>query len=733
MKSLRLGPGILVLGCLVPAAAGGERVGDSASAPPPAGAARMVYASDWSGTSQLYAVDTSGRRPAAQITFDRPPACVPGTPCGFTDPVPSPDGRRVLFSEYGTQPVQLGLYASLADGRTRRRLGTPRRFAPQAVWSPDSRRIAYAAEDGIHVVNADGSGARRLRRNAFDRSPAWSADGRALAFVNAPPAPASQTLHVVRRGVATTVATSGERSELGFRWSPVGDWLAYTSSRAGLGDLYVVRPGTPGGRALATAVSAFAWSPDGKLLAFVDRAGLKVADVTRRSVRDLAAGSAHELAWSPNGKLLAYTEPGGIQLVAVATRARRELGSPGAVGLAWSPNGQSLAYGIAAGGSTNFGPSVDVRLTTLSGSTRTVVAGGGTLGGTVRGFAWMRPPLTVAFRRPASRSLATIAADRLVAPWPIERIASDGTRVAYTTCGHVFVWTPSAGEVVQREATTSLSPACSSANYFTSYRIYSLALAGDRIAYGTVFGGIGRTWWLGGMRGGGETFTLGEGRSTAGPAYSGELVGELAGSGDLLVFSTWREQPGPQPGSAVTAAQEVRRAPPVGCPCPMITSSVGPLLPFDVDARRVLAGGDNATWLVGEDGTRLLSLPVSPRGAQLSGRDLVVVRRAELRHYDAATGTLVHAWSLPDVASGRECGSPNAARCERAQSEVVLQDLAHGLVTYVLEGRLHVLRLADGADAVVASATLARFLDAGLVYVDGARLELIPFGRLALR
>ena len=47
-----------------------------------------------------------------------------------------------------------------------------------AAWSPDGRRIAFDYHDVIYVVNADGSGLRRLAQNAtFD---SWSPDGRKL-------------------------------------------------------------------------------------------------------------------------------------------------------------------------------------------------------------------------------------------------------------------------------------------------------------------------------------------------------------------------------------------------------------------------------------------------------------------------------------------------------------------------------------------------------------------------
>jgi Tol biopolymer transport system component len=57
------------------------------------------------------------------------------------------------------------------------------------AWSPDGRKIAFVSDrDGnseIYVMNANGSGQRSLTRNpAYDADPAWSPDGRKIAFVS---------------------------------------------------------------------------------------------------------------------------------------------------------------------------------------------------------------------------------------------------------------------------------------------------------------------------------------------------------------------------------------------------------------------------------------------------------------------------------------------------------------------------------------------------------------------
>jgi hypothetical protein len=424
----------------------------------------------------------------------------------------------------------------------------------------------------------------------------------------------------------------------------------------------------------------------------------------------------------------------GVRVVDITTGAVRAVDAHASSSGRWSPNGRALAYLVGTGALTDW-TSSDLVITNLSGVTRTVIRGSRRYGGSIGEPVWTRPPAGLRYRRPAPRSVAVVSPDGLIAPWPIERLASEGDRVAYVSCGHIFVWTPSSRNVVQTEPSASLAPACQSERYYTSYKVYGLALAADRVGFGSVCCSNGRAWWLGGTGGPvRKTFTLGRGYATNGgpykPAAGGELVGELAGSGDLLVFSAWTEDYGPNRLSIVTTRQEIRRAVVGGCPCPTIASSPGPLVPFDVDRGRIVAGGDNETWVLDGNGTRLLTVEASPAAAQLSGSDLVVLRRGELRDYDSGTGAHLHTWPLPDVPSGAECETPNSIRC--SQPRLALEDAARGLVTYVLDGQVHVLRLADGADVIVASGATARFIDSGLVYANSLRLRLVPFDRLPL-
>jgi hypothetical protein len=129
------------------------------------------------------------------------------------------------------------------------------------------------------------------------------------------------------------------------------------------------------------------------------------------------------------------------------------------------------------------------------------------------------------------------------------------------------------------------------------------------------------------------------------------------------------------------------------------------------------------------------------RVVTLAGRartiaNLVLALPGHLRDYDVRTGELLHTWTMPNVQTGLDCdfhcGPRPTCLASCPAYPLVLEDAARGLVAYVFDGRVHVLRIADGADAVVAGGSMARFVDSGLVYADGSRISFVPFAELPL-
>ena len=97
------------------------------------------------------------------------------------------DRLHALQGPDGASP--LDIYVMNADGSGTRRLTHNAGYNAEPAWSPDGRKIAFrGTRDGnreIYVMNADGSNQRNLTRNpAKDVRPSWSPDGRRIAFVS---------------------------------------------------------------------------------------------------------------------------------------------------------------------------------------------------------------------------------------------------------------------------------------------------------------------------------------------------------------------------------------------------------------------------------------------------------------------------------------------------------------------------------------------------------------------
>jgi Tol biopolymer transport system component len=124
-----------------------------------------------------------------------------------------------------------------ADGSRQRKLaGYAARNAmlgSAPAWSPDGRKLAFVSDrDGrpfsvhapeIHVVNADGSGQRNLTRNpAHDSDPVWSPDGRKLAFVR------NHDVYVMNAdGSGQQNLTRNPAHDLAPAWSPDGQRIVF--------------------------------------------------------------------------------------------------------------------------------------------------------------------------------------------------------------------------------------------------------------------------------------------------------------------------------------------------------------------------------------------------------------------------------------------------------------------------------------------------------------------------
>jgi Tol biopolymer transport system component/predicted Ser/Thr protein kinase len=261
-----------------------------------------------------------------------PPQVVPFTSsAGDKDfPAMSPDGNEVAFSwqgEKSTDPNIYNIYVQLVGAGSPLRITSAGASDLSPAWSPDGRFIAFERDRGqshaYFIVPALGGPERKLANAypaAYGGGISWSPDGKYLAVADGGSPKDS------RAGIFFVSVESGERRDSGIEspapyivgpaFSPDGKSLAFVSGSGFLSNDIYVAPASGGKPRPVTSLHADikgpAWMTNGKELVFSsNHQGLKTLWRVALSGGDpeplsIAADDARHVTISSRGNRLAF-------------------------------------------------------------------------------------------------------------------------------------------------------------------------------------------------------------------------------------------------------------------------------------------------------------------------------------------------------------------------------------------------------------------------------------------
>ncbi len=251
----------------------------------------------------------------------------------YGSPKISPDGRKVVFEEtttnWETNAFETSLWlADVASGQ-KRRLTLAVKSSGDAAWSPDGKWIAFLSDRPgplakspvdrrqLYVMPADGGEAQQLGvfekgANAFD----WAPDSKSLAVAAETPEP---------KAMKDRKETFGDYHVIHADYGMVQLWRVALPAVDAIGRVGPVGPPTPITHSETFSVDGFAFSPDGKTIAFSAQRDpdlisaftsaiytVSLADGAVKKIVD-APGPNVDPHWSPDGSQIAFRAAPGAK------------------------------------------------------------------------------------------------------------------------------------------------------------------------------------------------------------------------------------------------------------------------------------------------------------------------------------------------------------------------------------------------------------------------------------
>lgn len=238
------------------------------------GSGQIAFASDRSGTTQIWLMNADGTGEPIQITDVTTGACQPSW---------SPDGLRLAFISPCESNEEIypgaGIFIINVDGTGLTPLPTVPWGDFDPAWSPDGNFIAFTSlrttgRPRIYLIDLRDDTVTRLSgQYSYDRQPAWSPDGTKIAFVTTQKGPVQIWTMNADGSDQTIFSRSADALNTHPVWFRDGEGILFNQVDSGGGPPYIVAASYRDGaynefRFGLWPVKEARYSPDGLWLVF---------------------------------------------------------------------------------------------------------------------------------------------------------------------------------------------------------------------------------------------------------------------------------------------------------------------------------------------------------------------------------------------------------------------------------------------------------------------------------
>jgi len=189
----------------------------------------------------------------------------------------SPDGKKIVFVNYASNKGSDLSIISVDELNQFKLTDTPNidEFTPS--WSPNGLKIAFFREQGLFVIDSDGSNEVEIAKNtSWRNSLSWSPDGSKIAFWGSGSLLYDEIFIADLKSSDMTQLTENNNKDMYPVWSPDGTKIAFVSSRyQGLNEIFIMKPDGNNVQKISNItdrleyLSDLLWSSDNSKIIFV--------------------------------------------------------------------------------------------------------------------------------------------------------------------------------------------------------------------------------------------------------------------------------------------------------------------------------------------------------------------------------------------------------------------------------------------------------------------------------